>query len=296
MAKRKQEDPPSGSPAWMATFSDLMNLLLCFFVLLFAMSSVDEDKFEQLVASLSASFGVVEGGSTSVLEGTLISSGIDNLNELSDYYNTLGVASQGDPNSVMESLEEAEEEQLVEMLEETRQNQGIEESEQMAEELEDAIDEAGIEGKIDIQVDSQYVQLTLNGALLFDSAQAQIKSGAQELVNKVGDILKYYEDNKIEIEGHTDSVPLIGDARYADNAELSSARALSVAKYLYQEKGIPIKNMKWTGRGEYEPIASNDTEEGRALNRRVEIKIYNELYSKDLKSKKSKKNKKSNKK
>lgn len=289
MAKRKQEDPPSGSPAWMATFSDLMNLLLCFFVLLFAMSSVDEDKFEQLVASLSASFGVVEGGSTSVLEGTLISSGIDNLNELSDYYNTLGVASQGDPNSVMESLEEAEEEQLVEMLEETRQNQGIEESEQMAEELEDAIDEAGIEGKIDIQVDSQYVQLTLNGALLFDSAQAQIKSGAQELVNKVGDILKYYEDNKIEIEGHTDSVPLIGDARYADNAELSSARALSVAKYLYQEKGIPIKNMKWTGRGEYEPIASNDTEEGRALNRRVEIKIYNELYSKDLKSKKNKK-------
>ena len=289
MAKRKQEDPPSGSPAWMATFSDLMNLLLCFFVLLFAMSSVDEDKFEQLVASLSASFGVVEGGSTSVLEGTLISSGIDNLNELSDYYNTLGVASQGDPNSVMESLEEAEEEQLVEMLEETRQNQGIEESEQMAEELEDAIDEAGIEGKIDIQVDSQYVQLTLNGALLFDSAQAQIKSGAQELVNKVGDILKYYEDNKIEIEGHTDSVPLIGDARYADNAELSSARALSVAKYLYQEKGIPIKNMKWTGRGEYEPIASNDTEEGRALNRRVEIKIYNELYSNDLKSKNNKK-------
>lgn len=293
MAKRKQEDPPSGSPAWMATFSDLMNLLLCFFVLLFAMSSVDEDKFEQLVASLSASFGVVEGGSTSVLEGTLISSGIDNLNELSDYYNMLGVASQGDPNSVMESLEDAEEEQLVKMLEETRQNQGIEESEQMAEELEDAIDEAGIEGKIDIQVDSQYVQLTLNGALLFDSAQAQIKSGAQELVNKVGDILKYYEDNKIEIEGHTDSVPLIGDAKYADNAELSSARALSVAKYLYQEKGIPIKNMKWTGRGEYEPIASNDTEEGRALNRRVEIKIYNELYSNDLKSKN---NKKSNKK
>lgn len=293
MAKRKQEDPPSGSPAWMATFSDLMNLLLCFFVLLFAMSSVDEDKFEQLVASLSASFGVVEGGSTSVLEGTLISSGIDNLNELSDYYNMLGVASQGDPNSVMESLEDAEEEQLVKMLEETRQNQGIEESEQMAEKLEDAIDEAGIEGKIDIQVDSQYVQLTLNGALLFDSAQAQIKSGAQELVNKVGDILKYYEDNKIEIEGHTDSVPLIGDAKYADNAELSSARALSVAKYLYQEKGIPIKNMKWTGRGEYEPIASNDTEEGRALNRRVEIKIYNELYSNDLKSKN---NKKSNKK
>ena len=63
MAKRK-EDPPSGGAGWMATFSDLMNLLLCFFVLLFAMSNVDEEKFQELVASLSASFGILEGGST----------------------------------------------------------------------------------------------------------------------------------------------------------------------------------------------------------------------------------------
>ena len=70
--KKREEEASGGSPEWMTTFSDLMNLLLCFFVLLFSMSSVDEEKFEELVASLSASFGVMEGGAASVLEGTLI--------------------------------------------------------------------------------------------------------------------------------------------------------------------------------------------------------------------------------
>ena len=62
MAKRKQETPPPGSPAWMATFSDLMNLLLCFFVLLFSMSNVDEKKFDQVVASMSSAFSILDGG------------------------------------------------------------------------------------------------------------------------------------------------------------------------------------------------------------------------------------------
>ena len=62
MAKKKQEDPPKGSPAWMATFSDLMNLLLCFFVLLFAMSSVDEAKQDAIIASLNQAFSVFDGG------------------------------------------------------------------------------------------------------------------------------------------------------------------------------------------------------------------------------------------
>ena len=94
MARRK-EDAPSNGQAWMATFSDLMNLLLCFFVLLFAMSNIDEDKFEELVASLSASFGVLEGGSTSVIEGTLISAGVDNLKELDEYYESIGLNDEG---------------------------------------------------------------------------------------------------------------------------------------------------------------------------------------------------------
>ena len=90
MAKRRQEDPPAGSPAWMATFSDLMNLLLCFFVLLFSMSTVDEEKYNQLVASLSSAFSILDGGATAIGDGILISNGVSQLNELDQYINSTG--------------------------------------------------------------------------------------------------------------------------------------------------------------------------------------------------------------
>ena len=89
--KRKKEDPLSsgGSAAWMNTFSDLMNLLLCFFVLLFSMSTVDAQKFEEVAASLQASYSIFDGGAASLTDGDLISSGISQLNNLSDYHNNM---------------------------------------------------------------------------------------------------------------------------------------------------------------------------------------------------------------
>ena len=90
MARRKSEEAPKGSPAWMTTFSDLMNLLLCFFVLLFSMSTVDADKWEEVVNSMTSSFSLFKGGYTSVGEGLLISAGTSQLSELGDFYTTMG--------------------------------------------------------------------------------------------------------------------------------------------------------------------------------------------------------------
>ncbi len=274
---RKEEEVKAGSPAWMATFSDLMNLLLCFFVLLFAMSSVDEDKFEQLVASLSASFGVLEGGSASVIEGTLISSGVDDLNELSDYYETLGVNEDGDPATVMDDMTQGQKEELIEMLEDSKYQEMLDKSEEMAEDITGMANASGIGQMLEIDFTAQYVQITLNGAVLFEPAEADVKEKALPLISKVGDILKNYSSNMVEITGHTDNVPLLDDPKYDDNWDLSSARAKCVMMYLVNQKKLDINKMKASGRGEYEPIADNKTAEGRALNRRVEIKIYNEL-------------------
>ena len=157
------------------------------------------------------------------------------------------------------------------------QKEGAEQSEQMAEEIKGQSEQSGINEQIQIDFTSQYVQLTLNGALLFDPAEASIRSDAVPLVDKVGDILKNYGGNMIEITGYTDSVPLLDDPKYDDNWDLSSGRAKSVLMYLVQNKGMDISKMKSSGRGENDPIASNDTAEGRAQNRRVEIKIYNEI-------------------
>ena len=89
MAKRRPEDPPKGAPAWQSTFSDLMNLLLCFFVLLFSMSTVDAEKFQLVIASLTSSVSVLPGGSTSIGDGRLVGAGVSQLEFLDKYYNDL---------------------------------------------------------------------------------------------------------------------------------------------------------------------------------------------------------------
>lgn len=273
MAKRKEDAPAPGSPAWMATFADLMNLLLCFFVLLFAMSNVDEGKQQELIASFSGSIGgLFEGGSTSIIEGSLISAGVSNLSDLSDFYQNLGLNAEGEGSSPSEDLYDYSGEEIIEVL----NDKGKEASEEIAENIETLAKQYFISEQIDIEFTSQYVMITLNGALLFDSAEVQIIKKSLPLVDKVGDILRNYSSNMIEIIGYTDNVPLYGHLKYDDNWDLSTGRAKSVMVYLAKNKGIDMTNMKASGRGENDPIASNDTAEGRAQNRRVEIKIFNE--------------------
>ena len=243
MARRKEAQSGSGSPAWMATFSDLMNLLLCFFVLLFAMSSIDEDKFEELVASLSASFGVLDGGSTSVIEGSVIAACVNELNDLSDYYQSIGLNDTGTDVAQDPDIYEYDGSQLLEVL----KDKGAEESEKMAEDIKSEAAEMQIADSIDVDFTSQYVTITLNGALLFDSAKAYIRSESLPLVDRVGSILKNYSSSMIEITGYTDSVPLLDDPKYDDNWDLSSARAKTVLMYLVENKGMDLTKMKSSG-------------------------------------------------
>lgn len=273
MAKKKQEDAPKGSPAWMATFSDMMNLLLCFFVLLFSMSTVDAEKFEMVIASLQSSFSILPSGGSSIGEGNMVSAGISQLPELDAYFSNDTTQTDGEENTELES-EQVSNENAAELYEQ----QELAESEQMAENIQGMAQQYGIQDQVEVDFNAQYVMLTLNGALLFDSGKAEIRSDAYPLVDKIGMILQTYNQNIIEIEGHTDNVP-IHSAKYADNNVLSMFRALTVADYIRSITNLDPKYIKSSGRGEYVPIADNTTEEGRARNRRVEIKIYNSYNS-----------------
>lgn len=264
MAKRKQEDPPAGSPAWMSTFSDLMNLLLCFFVLLFSMSTVDAEQFELVAASLSNSFSILPAGGAAIGEGTLVANGISQLNNLAEYVENMGV-----------TMDEAQEQDVEQEIEEIK----LEQSEAMAEQIEEYVEQQNIQEYVEIDFNSQYVLLTLNGSVLFDSGDSDIRQDSLPLIDSIGNMLTgYSEKNIIEVEGHTDNIP-INTSKYPSNNVLSSYRALAVAEFFINEKGINPAKLKYSGRGEYVPIADNATPEGRALNRRVEIKIYNELSS-----------------
>ena len=268
MAKRKEEEPPKGAPAWQSTFSDLMNLLLCFFVMLFAMSTIDAEKFALVAASFSQTFSIFDSGGSSLLEGLLINNGVSQLSQLDEYMNTMGMAA--DSESESDEYQEFDEKVSDVQEEMLRQN------EQLAEKIEEALAEQNLSGDIDVDFTSQYVELTLNGALLFDSGQAELKAESLPLMEKVGVILQKYAESTIEVEGHTDNVP-IHTSKFANNNELSSARALSVFDYLVENTNLVPANIKHSGRGEYIPVADNSTPEGRAKNRRVEIKIYNAL-------------------
>lgn len=264
MSKRKKEDAPApGAPAWMATYGDLMTLLLCFFVLLFSMSSVDAQKFELIAASFSKTFSIFSAGSTAIGDGMLVSNGVSQLNELDDYINSMGKTADGDQET-NDILSEAELEQLAK-------------AEELAEKIAEAIAEENLD-EVEISFTSQYVLLTLNGALLFDSGKAELKEGSLPIMKQVGKILERYAENAIEVEGHTDNVPM-RNGSFLSNDVLSNFRALEVFYFLIENTKLDPADIKHSGRGEYAPIAENSTPAGRAMNRRVEIKIYHALSS-----------------
>ncbi|MDE7418195.1 MAG: flagellar motor protein MotB [Lachnospiraceae bacterium] len=297
MAKKKEEFKlPPGTPApWMSTFSDMMTLLMCFFVLLFSMSEVDAAKFEEVAKSFQSTISIFKAGSKAIGDGILVSNGVSQLNMLDEYINTSGKTAESDTTNedptkqggaAEEKLQEAAEQldMTQEEIESLRaaiaelEEEKMKLSEELAEKIEEALAESMMTDQVEVDFNADYVTLTLNGAFLFDSGRADIKSDAVPVLNKIGVLLTKYADSDIEIEGHTDSVPLNG-GRYENNNVLSSYRALAVFDYLKENAALDPSVVKHSGRGEYMPIADNTTPEGRAKNRRVEIKIYNALSS-----------------
>lgn len=272
MAKKRQEEPKKGAPAWQSTFSDLMNLLLCFFVLLFSMSTVDAEKFEMVIASLQSSMSILPAGGSAIGDGNMVSAGVNQLEFLDSYYNDLANSQTMNENDV-----DGEEKDVSDAYKE----QELAESEQMAEEVQNAVNQYGLQDLVEVDFDAEYVRISLSGAILFESGSAEFVSDAKPVLDKISKILDNYDKNVIEVEGHTDNVPIVSPGKYEDNDVLSMYRALNVADYIRDASSLNPAHIKSSGRGEYMPIADNSTAEGRALNRRVEIKIYNS-YNSDL--------------
>lgn len=118
-------------------------------------------------------------------------------------------------------------------------------------------------------------KLTVNvvDKILFDSGEAALKPAGVKILQQIGDILILASDKDIQVEGHTDNVPIRGtlSQKYPTNWELSTARATTVLHFLHEKANIPGERLSAVGFGEYRPVSSNNTPEGRALNRRIQI-------------------------
>lgn len=231
-----------GAPEWMTTYGDMVTLLLCFFVLLFSFSSIDAQKFREIMNSFRGSSGVLSGGETIRISDDGFEQKTRGYFESEDY----------------------RERSLLEL-------QGI------AEDLKQHLNEQGFDDHINIEYNENYVRLNFLDGVLFDPGKATLREDTIQILDSVGSKLLQYNKNRIKIEGHTDTVPM-NSFQFPNNWYLSAARAITVAEYYINEKGFDPQRLSAEGFGEYSPIATNDTAEGRMKNRRIEIKILSSIY------------------
>ncbi|WP_039765495.1 MULTISPECIES: OmpA family protein [unclassified Caldicellulosiruptor] len=252
MGRRRVEEPEKENhERWLITYSDLITLLLIYFVVLYSMSKIDIDKYKNFTESL-----------TSVLKGTAYifeNSGPSILEGLSGK-NVKGTNT--DIGGTTKNRQMTEEEIINDI-----QKQVL-----------SLIKEHGIEGKVLVIQEERGLSILLKD-VLFNSGSAQLTPQAKEVVHEIAKILEKVPNNDIRIEGHTDNVPIHNKYFYS-NWELSTARATTVLQEILRVSKVKPERFSVVGYGEYRPIASNKTPQGRALNRRVTIVILRTVYSK----------------
>lgn len=236
--KQKIEEIKMGAPEWMATFSDLMTLLLCFFVLLFASSTQDAAKFAAIANSFDGAPGIMVDGDIMLNEHGMVGSGLEQY---------------PDPPTAIEAL--------TEIL--------ADEAKSIKDEIQEYIDEEGLDSKVGVEQFGDEIVITFEDFLLFDTGKADIKPAGIPILDTMGVKIREYtlDGYNIRLEGHTDNLP-ISTPQFPSNWELSSARAIAVGKFFIDQLEFNPDTVSAEGFGEYKPIADNATEEGRAINRR----------------------------
>ena len=269
-----------GLPAWMATFADLMALLLSFFVLLLSFSELDALRFQRLAGSLRNAFGVQQDiPADAIPRGTSIIA-----REFSPGRpdpTPLNVVRQDTIRDLEDSLEVLAQDEIQQQ--ETRQGESgqltrdVVITEQMMEEAQ--AEAAEIAARLGEYIEQGALQIeTVNETIVIRVREQSFGAGSDFLADEFLPILDRVREilvttpGDIKIEGHTDSLP-INTPRFRNNWELSFGRALSVGEYLWEAPEMDENRFTVVGHAASKPIASNDTPEGRALNRRVEIII-----------------------
>ena len=138
-------------------------------------------------------------------------------------------------------------------------------------------------GQLQVKQYQNMLTVDLAEQIFFDSGRASLKAGGKDVLKKVADALKGYQNKIIRVVGYTDNVPVAKSLQgtYPTNWELSVARATNVVRFL-QDSGVPPERLVASGRGEYDPVASNDTPEGRQKNRRIEIMLIDQSLANEM--------------
>jgi chemotaxis protein MotB len=236
---KKKEEEKGKAPSWLTTFGDMNNLLLTFFVLMFTTAEVEGEKMRLILSPFTGGLGPLKGGMT------------------------------------LEAGQFAEMGNSIEKLPSKEKGQKLSTS------IDRAISYLSpeiISKRIQVRIDERGVVITIGSDFYFKPGSAELNDDAKEVLQNIFKVLTMIP-NLIRVEGHTDNlqIPFGSDLfqKFKDNWELSGERALSVLRYL-TDLGLDPSRISYAGYAETRPIESNDTPEGRAYNRRVEIIILRE--------------------
>ncbi|AYD39111.1 chemotaxis protein MotB [Clostridium fermenticellae] len=238
--KKKKREEHTNSERWLLSYSDFMTLLMILFVVLYAMSSIDQAKFAQLSQSLNMAMG---GGKSIIAK--------ENGTDANKKTTPIDTNVQQSEQAKMQDLKK---------------------------QVDKYLKDNNMSSSVSTQLDQRGLIVSLNNTLFFDTGNADIKPDFQNELIGIAKILNQIKNN-IRIEGHTDTVP-ISNSQFSSNWQLSCARAANVTQFLIDKAGIPANKLSAVGYSEYRPVSDNSTEEGRAKNRRVDIIIENSEFNK----------------
>lgn len=254
--RRKFEDEPDNHDRWLVSYADFITLLFAFFVVMYGVSSVNEHKYQELTSALGTAFSGAPGNSEFRTPPPNTDVGADRM-----------PSKAADSPSLIQSL-------AISRLRKEKQRQEQENITAIVTNLNQSLGGLTQNGKINISKNARGVRIDIADGLLFTPGSALIKAEAQPAITDISSVLAGNQYT-IQVEGHTDNKP-ISNTQFQSNWELSSLRATSVVKQMI-EAGIDAKRLSAIGYSDTQPVAENDSEEGRSRNRRVSIIV---LYKK----------------
>ncbi|MCS7459923.1 OmpA family protein [Paenibacillus doosanensis] len=245
--KTKKHADHENHERWLITYADLITLLLIFFVIMYAMSKIDNEKYQVLASALSFEFKKAE---------TVMPQGQGVLGQVSTAKARDGEKTEDDEKDKKEKEEREREKQLEDLLAKVQMY----------------IEEQNLQAQVSAADTPRGVAVTLKDLFLFDLGKAELKKEAYPVLNQLATLFPTLNAT-ISIEGHTDNLPLATGSLYKDNWGLSNERSLSVLRYFVYNEGMDPKKFISTGYADTRPVADNDTPENRSKNRRVEIVV-----------------------
>ncbi|MDG4717657.1 MULTISPECIES: OmpA family protein [Thalassospira] len=253
MAKK----PAAGAPAWMATFADLMSLLLVLFVLLLTFAEMDVIRYKQIAGSVKAAFGFSNQDQLAgviELDGSIVGKALK--------------APTPDSPRVVSEIPQPETPKIE--IEETDSKE--EKAKALEETLGGVLENMSLDDQVGLERIDGEVVIRFPNELAFPSGSSGMTEEFAAILNRLAPVINQTE-GEVLVAGHTDNVPVSSSSPYISNWDLSAARATSVLHFLIDQNGTDPRRMVIQGYGDSRPIADNSTPAGRAENRRVEITI-----------------------